>query len=65
MGTPDFTAADIAKGEALFKGACTFVKAGTAQLGFEKSAPSHFRFHAECPNNWVDPVVLQKKSRES
>jgi GTP-binding protein len=26
MGTPDFTAADIARGEALFKGACTFVK---------------------------------------
>jgi GTP-binding protein len=26
MGTPDFTAADIAKGEALFKGACTFIK---------------------------------------
>ncbi|MEX1060691.1 MAG: ribosome biogenesis GTP-binding protein YihA/YsxC, partial [Methyloceanibacter sp.] len=26
MGTPEFTAADIAKGEALFKGACTFVK---------------------------------------
>ena len=26
MATPDFTKADIAKGEALFKGACTFVK---------------------------------------
>ena len=26
MGTPDFTTADIARGEALFKGACTFVK---------------------------------------
>ena len=26
MGTPDFTAADIVKGEALFKSACTFVK---------------------------------------
>jgi GTP-binding protein len=26
MATPDFTKADIAKGEALFKGACSFVK---------------------------------------
>ena len=26
MDSPEFTAADIAKGEALFKGPCTFVK---------------------------------------
>jgi len=44
MKSPDFTAADIAKGEALFKGPCTFVKGVVSIDGLPKDGRPEIAF---------------------
>ncbi len=44
MGTPELTAADIAKGDALFKGPCTFIKGVVGIEGLPKDGRPEIAF---------------------